>query len=227
MIAPSDQLMNAKVGYAIAVTLGTWLPIVALLLLVGGVLVAARRPLAALWAAIGLGFGALFVLAGISVGRTAATIAVPAALMPSDVVTLFYDTVIGSLSDIALATLTLAIVAGLTIWITGPFAHARQLRAFTTGIHESLNRWAADRGLSTGRFGLWLHAQRAWISALVAVLAALTLLASRPISVEEVLGTATVAIVVLLILGLLSRSPQESAPVEPAAGDVADQAQAG
>ena len=57
VIAQSDALVTVRVVYGIAVTVGTWLPVVTLLLFVGGTVVARRRGVALLGAGLGLALG--------------------------------------------------------------------------------------------------------------------------------------------------------------------------
>jgi hypothetical protein len=214
VLVRSENLASAMIAYQATIAIGAWLPLLALALIVAGVLVASRRHRAALWASIGVAVGATLILASIAVGRTLAAFAVPPSLMPTDVLQLLYDTVAEQIADIAMVTLTVAVVAGVIIWLTGPFHRAVQLRALSTRGLASVHTWADAHSLSTGRVGHWLHAQRRWLQAGVAVLAGALLIANRPISIPEVLATATTALVALLVLALLQRAPGTE-PLEP------------
>lgn len=112
VLVESEYLVRVQAVYGGAVAAGAWLPWVAAALLGGGVLVAVRRRRATVWAALGLGAGALAVLAAVAYGRASAQANVPAATMPPDVLQLFYDTLLGGLREPALATLLLAAVVG-------------------------------------------------------------------------------------------------------------------
>lgn len=226
VIVPSDDLTKASVAYQVAVALGSWLPLVALLLLVGGVAVSVHRHTAALWASFGLAVGALAILIGVWVGRIAAGVAVPADVMPSDVLDLFYDTTVAALSDIAAAALVLAIVIGVVSWLTGPYRPALRLRNFAATTHRSLTSWGDQRGISTGRFGVWMYAARVWLRVLVGLAAGWALLADRPLSVQKILGTAAVALLALAVLWLLARRPEEGL-VQTAPAEALDVAQEG
>ena len=164
---------------------------------------------AAVWAAAGLGVGALVLLIALSMGRTVAALAVPPSRMPQDVLGLSYDTLVQGLSDIAAALLTLATVVGLTLWLTGPFAGAGRLRAVGTNVQRGAHAWADRHGLSTGGFGVWLHRRRTWLRVGVAALAVVALMAVRPISVGDVLVVTGVSLGVLILLALAERPGPE------------------
>ena len=107
-IAQSDQIPTVQAGYRAIVALGGWLPWVALAFLAAGVLVARRRNLALVWAAVGLGLSMLVLLLGFTVGRAVLLTSVPATLVPGDVITLLYETAIAAMKDTAIAGLVLA-----------------------------------------------------------------------------------------------------------------------
>lgn len=205
VLVQSDQLLGAQFAYLTAVAAGTWLPLVALGLLVVGVVAAVRRHLATVWAAVGLGLGAALALAAASIGRIVASTTVPASVMPTEVLVLLYDTVVGSVEDIATATVLLAIVVGLVAWFTGPFQAARWLRDRGTAVAAQLRQQADAVGLNTGRVGEWLHRYRHWLQAGVAVIVAAVLFMNRPLGPGLVLTTALIALLGLLVLTLLAR----------------------
>lgn len=117
LVVSTGALAEAQLAYRAAVTAGLWLTPLVVALLAGGVLASRRRAVAALWAAAGLGLGALALLAAVAAAGAAAPANVPGA--PAEVVRLFYDTFTGSLRNLAGATLLLAVVAGLLAWLWG------------------------------------------------------------------------------------------------------------
>ena len=200
MIAPSDSLVKAQLVYRGAVMAGYWLALVAFALIVGGVLASLNRARATLWAAVGLGLGAVVILAGVAVGRIVAQVSVPPAVMPNQLVQLFFDTVTGALNELALA-----VIVAMTAWLAGSSRIARKLRTGYTDLVGGLRRAAEEQGWSTGGIGEWLGAQRVTLRVGVAVVAGLVVFVNRPITVGLILLTTLVSVLVLLVLNLLER----------------------
>ena len=205
VVAEGSNISQLQVAYLTAVSVGYWLPVLVLLLLVGGVLVSVRRHRAAVWAATGLGLGALLIVGGVTVGRALVAASVPATTMPSDVVRLFYDTATGALTDLAWVTLVLALVVGLIAWFSGPFGPARRARAGYNGLVDRLREAGDGQGIGTGGFGEWLYAQRFLLRTLIAIGAAVFLFFNRPLHMGTLVGCAAVCLLILLVLSLLQR----------------------
>ena len=147
-IAQSDQIPTVQAGYRLIVAIGTWLPWVALILLTAGVLVARRRSIALVWAAIGLSLSMLVLLIGFGIGRALLLTALPGALVPGSVTTLLYDTATAAMKDTALSALVLGAALALIAWLAGPFRGPSRLRAlYNDGI----------AGLRQQRRAAWCH----------------------------------------------------------------------
>ena len=112
VLVHSDQLPTVQVAYGITVAVGTWLPWVVVALLVGGVLVANRRPRALLWAAGGFAFVMALMAIMFAVGRIALVAAVPASVLPGSVSSLFYDTATDGMRSTAVAAAVLGLAVG-------------------------------------------------------------------------------------------------------------------
>jgi hypothetical protein len=101
--------------------------------------------------------------------------------------------------------LVLAIVVALVGWFAGPFAVPRRLRGFF-GDGVRWVRGSAERhGITTGRVGEWLYAQRTLLRAAVAVIAAAVVLFVRPLTTSLIVWTLVIAAVVVALLELLQR----------------------
>ncbi|HWH99943.1 MAG TPA: hypothetical protein VNT27_06410, partial [Propionibacteriaceae bacterium] len=92
-IAQSDQIPTIQAAYRAIIAVGSWLPWAALIFLAAGVLVARRRSVALVWAALGLGLSMLLLVLGFTIGRGLLLTAVPPSVVPADITTLLYDTV--------------------------------------------------------------------------------------------------------------------------------------
>jgi hypothetical protein len=107
--------------------------------------------------------------------------------------------------DTGVAVLVLAAVVAFVAWFAGPFAAPRRLRGFFGSGVAAVREAAARHGISTGRTGEWLYAQRALLRAAVAVIAAAIVLLVRPLTTGLVLWTLVGAAVAVALLELLQR----------------------
>ncbi|HEU5486600.1 MAG TPA: hypothetical protein VFU98_16935 [Microlunatus sp.] len=203
VLVQSDVLPQVQIAYAATVALGTWLPWIVLALLIGGVAVANRRHRALLAAAAGFA-GTMLVLAlAIAAGRVAVVAAVPANVLPGSVSTLFYDAVTASMQSTAVAAAVLGVAVAVVGWLAGPFRAPTRLRGLYLDGVQQLRATAEQRGVTTGRFGDWVHRRRTLLLALIAVVAGVVLVAGMPVSVSLVGWTAlwsTLAVVVLTVV---------------------------
>lgn len=213
VVAEGSSIPQLQVAYRTAVAVGYWLPIVVVLLLVGGVLVSVRRHRTAVWAAVGLGLGGFLIVSGVAVAGAVVVSSVPTTAMPPDVTSLFYETATAALTDLAWVTVVLALVVGLVAWFSGPFAPARNIRDGYGRLVGRLREAGDSQGIGTGGFGEWLYAQRLLLRTLIGLGAGLYLFANRPLHMGTILGCAAVCLLILFVLSLLQR-PTVSVPAE-------------
>ncbi|QIZ99598.1 hypothetical protein [Leifsonia sp. PS1209] len=204
-IAQNSSLPTIQLFYGVAVAAGAWLPWVALLLLAAGVVVARRRALALVWAAVALALSMVIIVAGIGIGRLVFVGSVSPSLIPSGVARTVFDTLTTAMRDTGIAVLVLAIVVAVVGWYSGPFAVPRRLRGFF-GSGVAWVRTSAERhGISTGRTGEWLYAQRTLLRALIAAIAAAIVLFVRPLTPSLIIWTLVIAALVVAVLELVQR----------------------
>ncbi|WP_431278074.1 hypothetical protein [Leifsonia poae] len=204
-VAQNSSLPTLQLAYGLAVSVGAWLPWIALLFLAAGVLVARRRALALVWSAVALAIGMIVIVAGIAIGRIVFIASASPSLLPASVARTVFDTVTTKMVDTGVAVLVLAIVVAVVAWYSGPFGISRRLRGFF-GSGVTWVREAAERhGITTGRTGEWIYAQRALLRAAVAVIAAVILLFVRPLTPGLIIWTLVIAAIVIAILELVQR----------------------
>jgi hypothetical protein len=213
-IAQSDQIPTVQSAYLAVVAVGSWLPWVALIFLTVGVLVARRRSVALVWAAAGLGLAMLLLVLGFGIGRNVLLTAVPPAMVPSGVTTLLYDTATAAMQDTAVIGVVLAVAIAVVAWFAGPFKAPRRLRGFYTDAVAGLRRNAEQHGVSTGRVGDWVYAQRRVLHVIIALVASAAIILLRPLSVSEIVGTLVVAVIALIIVSLVER-PERAVALQP------------
>jgi hypothetical protein len=205
VIAKVDSLVLVQTVYTLAVAVGTWLPFVVLLLLAAGVLVAKRRSAALVWTAGGLALTMILTLAGFGTGKLFFVGTVSPSIMPAGAAESIYGGLTELMVSSVAALIVLAIAVALIAWLSGPWRPARSVRSLADDGFGAVRRSAESRGITTGRFGEGLHRYRVAVYAAIAVIAALVLLASRPLAVSTVVWTVVLALVAVLLVELLRR----------------------
>ncbi len=204
-VAQNSSIPTLQVFYNLAIAAGAWLPWVSIGLLALGVVVARRRSLALIGAASALALAMIVVVAGISIGQIVFIASASPALVPAGVATTLYTTVSTAMKDTGVAVLVLAIVVAIVAWYSGPFGVPRRLRGFF-GSGVAWVRQSAERhGITTGRVGEWMYAQRVLLRSAVAVIAAAVVLFVRPLTPTLIIWTLVIAAVVIAILELVQR----------------------
>lgn len=210
IIGTGDTLVTIRTVYALATTLGWWLPVLTLALFALGIAIARRRSTAVLGTGIGfaLGGGALalaFAIGQPLVGQAAGQLGV--SVTAADVV---YASLVGSMQQTAAVAMLLGVVIAVLGWFASRWSPAVRARGAIGALNSSLRRQFAQHGFDTGRVGAWLYRYRVLVRTVVVVLAVLWLFALRPLSAGDVFLVLIVALVVVWILELLQERPGES-----------------
>ncbi len=213
-IAQSDQIPTVQRAYLAVVSIGSWLPWVALIFLTAGVLVARRRSVALIWAAAGLGLSMLLLVLGFTIGRTLLLNAIPPASVPSNVTRLLYETATAAMHDTALIGVVLAVAIAVVAWFAGPFKTPRRLRGLYNDGVAGLRSNAEQHGVTTGRVGHWVYAQRRVLHVIIALAASAAIILLRPLSVSDIVWTLVVAVIALIIMSFVER-PELPAAAQP------------
>jgi hypothetical protein len=216
IVAHSDAVPTIQLVYGLAVAAGAWLPWLVLVLLAAGVLVARRRSRALVWAAVALAISTGLVAAVFVIGRTLFVTTLSPTAVPNSVAGLLYDTVTGGMRQTTKAILVLAIVVAVVAWLAGPFKTPRLLRGYVNSGADWVRNSAESHGLTTGKFGEVLYAQRVLIRSAVAVIAAVVIIFVRPITAGLIIWTLVIAVIVIALLTLLERPTVAVVVVEQA-----------
>jgi hypothetical protein len=222
VLVQSENLPLLQVAYGTIVALGTWLPWVVLGLLIGGVAVANRRHRALLWAAGGLTLTMAVLALAIAAGRVALVAVVPASVLPGSVSTLFYDAVTATMQATAVAVVVLGIAVGVVGWLAGPFRSSTRLRTLYRDGADRLRLAAAERGVTTGRPGQWVHRRRRLLLALIAVVAGVVIVANMPVSVALIGWTAFWSALAVIVVTLVERPDPGPSALVAAGATAAD-----
>ncbi|TFB52479.1 hypothetical protein [Cryobacterium tagatosivorans] len=206
-LAQSDALVQARTAYQLFDILGFVLPWASILLLAAGVIVARRRARALIWAGLSLALAMALLRAGIVIGRILFLGAMSPAYLPKGAAESLYDAatpfITGSALSIGLVGVTVAVVG----YLAGPFRGAAAVRRFTTDTAARVRASAEHSGVTTDRFGEWLHRASRYVLIAVALAAGAVALFVRPLTPAIILWTAVLALLAVLLLELLQRPP--------------------
>jgi hypothetical protein len=205
----SKDITRARSAFNLLTTLGTWLPVIALLLIGLGVYVARDHRRALIGAGLGVAVAMLALALGLAVFRSIYLDAVPATVLPHDAAAVLYDTIVRFLRAGLRTVFVLALVVAAGAFLTGRSITATRTRQGLADAIGRLRRGAEGAGLRTGPVGTWVHANRRLLRIGAVVLASLALVFwDRPTG-KVVLGLALVLLVVLAVIEFLARPGQE------------------
>jgi hypothetical protein len=207
----SADITRVRSGFNLLNTLGVWLPVLVLILIVLGVYVAKDHRRALVGAGLGVAAGMLALALGLAVFRSIYLNGVPAEVLPHDAAAVLYDTIVRFLRAGLRTVLVLGLVVAAGAFLTGQSTTAVRTRQSLAGAMGWLRGSAEGAGLRTGPVGGWVHGHRRALRIGAVVLAALALVFwSRPTG-KVVIGLAVALLVVLAIIEFLARPPQHPA----------------
>ncbi|MER7572234.1 hypothetical protein [Streptomyces sp. NPDC126514] len=171
-VVQSEDIGQARTGFRLLQLVGFWLPVVSVVLIAGGVLLAAHRRKALVAGALGFAFAVGLLGIVLTVFRVVYLDALPTGVSQPAAESV-YDTLVRFLRTSVRVAVVLGVVVALAAWLTGPGRRARFVRQmWQSGIGAV--RSTADRaGLRTGRVGRYVHRHRTWISWLLVAAAVL------------------------------------------------------
>jgi hypothetical protein len=202
----SQDVTKAQGAYRLLNTLGTWLPILALVLLAIGVYVAKSHRRALLAGALGVAGGMLLLGVVLAVVRPLYLGSVPPEV-PHDAAATIYDTLVRFLRVSLRAVLAAALVVAAAAFLTGGTVTAVRTREGLSHGIGWLRGGAESAGLRTGRVGSWVYGHKRLLRILVVVAAALALTFWPSPTAGVVLLLAVLALVCLAIVEFLGRPP--------------------
>jgi hypothetical protein len=203
----SKDITRVRAGFNLLNTLGIWLPIIAIVLLVLGVYVAKDHRRALVGAAVGVAVSMVVLALALAVFRSIYLDAVPASVLPHDAAAVLYDTIVRFLRLGLRTILVLALVVAAGAFLTGQSVTAVRTRQGLARAIGSLQGGAEQAGLRTGPVGIWVYEHKRALRIGAVTLAALALVFwGRPTG-KVVLGLTLALLVVLAIIEFLGRPP--------------------
>jgi hypothetical protein len=201
----SKDITRVRSGFNLLNTLGVWLPIIMLILLVVGVYVAKDHRRALVGAAVGVAVSMVVLALALAIFRSIYLDAVPANLLPHDAAAVLYDTIVRFLRLGLRTILVLALVVAAGAFLTGRSVTAVRTRQGLSNAIGWLAGGAERAGFSTGPVGSWVYANKRALRIGAVALAALALVFwGRPTG-KVVLGLTLALLVTLALIEFLAR----------------------
>ncbi|WP_328770907.1 hypothetical protein [Streptomyces sp. NBC_00286] len=199
----TEELGKAQDAMRLLDILGTWLPVLTVVLAALAVWTAPAHRVMLMITATGAGVMMVVLLVALAVVRRVYLDSVPPTTLPTDAAAAIYDTFVRFLRDSTRTLLVVAVVTALVAYLYGPGRPARAVRTAAVRGTTAAGRGLRRAGVRTGATGRWLTDHRAWTTGGVIAAGALALvLWNHPTvgAVALVLGIALAVIVVVAIL---------------------------
>ncbi|MFK4101041.1 hypothetical protein ACI2L1_13370 [Streptomyces sp. NPDC019531] len=213
----TEELGKAQDTMRLLDILGTWLPVLTVVLAALAVWTAPAHRVMLMITATGVGVMMAVLLVALAVVRRVYLDSVPPDALPTDAAAAIYDTFVRFLRDGTRTLLVVAVITALVAYLYGPGRPARAVRTAADRSTTAAGRRLRRAGVPTGSTGRWLTDHRAWITGGVIAAGALTLVLWNHPTVGAVALVLGIALAVLIILAILA------AAAGPA-GRAADQA---
>ncbi|WP_185921847.1 hypothetical protein [Streptomyces sp. WAC06614] len=205
-LVKADDIGRLKTGFRLLQLVGTWLPVLGIILLAVGIWLSEHRRRALVAAALGVAFAVVLLGVGLTVFRVIYLDALPEGVSQPAAGSV-YDTLVRFLRQSVRTVAALGVVIAVSAWLTGPGRRAGVLRGmWHSGIGAA--RTTADRaGLRTGPVGPFVRRRRTWIVWILVAAAVLTyVLWSYPTGLV-VLALALALLFALAIVDFLAQEP--------------------
>lgn len=214
----SEDIGKVKTYMRVLQFLGNWLPVIAVLLIAAGVLLAVRRRRALVAGCLGAAAAAGVLGIGLRVFRVVYLDALPADVSQGAAGAV-YDAMTHFLQTTVRMTVAVGVVIALAAWLTGPGRRAGLVRGLWAGGIAAVRSTADGAGLRTGPVGPFVRRRRTWITwVLVAASLLVYLLWSHPTG-WVVVGIALCLLFLLAVVEFLAARPAtgDREPAAPAA----------
>jgi hypothetical protein len=142
-----DAIVQARAAYALFDVLSWLIPLVALLFIATGVLLARDRRRAGIHASIAVAIMMVILASGIAIGRTVFVISI-APYLTSGSSSAIYDAVVPFVASVAITIAVIATVIALVLYLFGPAPRAVRFRGFVVATAAK-----ARKSMGSGRAG--------------------------------------------------------------------------
>jgi hypothetical protein len=209
---PSKNLEKAQKAYRLINDLKIVLPIVTLVLLGLGVLIARRPRRALIGAGLGLAASMVVLGAGLLIARNLYLNAVPAGTLPPDAAAAAFDILIRFIKTALRTLLLVGLIVAAGAFFTGPSAAAVRTRhALSSGLGR------IRHGGGSGPASQWTYAHRTALRIGAVALAAVVFVFWGQPTAAVVVVIVILLLVVLGLIEVIGRPAAQPSPASPAA----------
>lgn len=212
----TEQLGKAQDAMRLLDVLGTWLPVLTVVLAALAVWTAPAHRVMLMITATGVGVMMVGLLVVLALIRRVYLDSVPPAVLPADAAATIYDTFVRFLRDSTLTLLVVSVIIALVAYLYGPGRLARGVRTAAGRGTQATGRGLENAGMHTGAVGRLLAGHRQWITGVVIGAAALTLVLWNHPTVGAVALVVGVALAVLAVLAILAAAGPAGSTAEQA-----------
>ncbi|MEV4946944.1 hypothetical protein [Streptomyces sp. NPDC053755] len=174
VVFSSDELSKVKTYTRILQIVGSWLPVVTVLIAAAAVLLAAHRRRVLVATALAVAFGMLVLGVSLTVFRGIYLDRLPAEVS-QDAAAAVFDALVKFLRATVRAVAAVALVTACGAFLAGPSRPAVTIRRACAGGIAAARDAAASGGLRLGAVGRFVHRHKRWIGALILVAALIVL----------------------------------------------------
>ena len=207
VVAKSSALATVGAVYTLAVTVGWWLPFIALAFFAGGILLARQRRVAVVGTGVGLALGGFVLATGLGIGGTVLGFTAGNLGVPAPALSAIYDQVVEAMNRTAWIVALLGVIVAVLAWAQGRSRAAVALRGGVGSVNDGLRGMLLARGIDTGAVGAWLYRLRVLVRVVLGVLIVLWLLALRPLNLADVILVVLVGLFVWWLTEIAQRRP--------------------
>ncbi|MDX2935432.1 hypothetical protein [Streptomyces ipomoeae] len=200
----TEELGKAQDAMRLLDILGTWLPVLTVVLAALAVWTNPAHRVMLMITATGVGLMMVVLLVALAVVRRVYLDSVPPDALPTDAAAAIYDTFVRFLRDSTRTLLVVAVITALVAYLYGPGRPARAVRTAADRGTTAAGRGLRRAGLRTGSTGRWLTDHRAWTTGGVIAAGALALVLWNHPTVGAVALVLGIAVAVLIILAILA-----------------------
>lgn len=212
------NLTQAQTAFATLDTLGTALPLIALAVLAGGVLLAHSRRRALIGAGLGVAASMLALGVALLIARGVYLSTVPPELLPREPAGTAFDTLVRFLRTSMRSVFLVGLIVAVAAYLSGRSEAATAVRrALRSGFDRLRHAAGRPGGLAGARVGGVLATYRRVLRVLVVAAGAFVLLVMDRPSPAAIIGITAGVLLVLVVLEVLSAPAESITASEPPA----------
>ena len=200
----TEELGKAQDAMRLLDILGTWLPVLTVVLAALAVWTNPAHRVMLMITAMGVAVMMVVLLVALAVVRRVYLDSVPPTALPTDAAAAIFDTFVRFLRDSTRTLLVVAVITALVAYLYGPGRPARAVRTAADRGTAAAGRGLRRAGLRTGSTGRWLTDHRAWTTGGVIAAGMLALVLWNHPTAGAVALVLGIAVAVLIILAILA-----------------------